>query len=266
MAVAGLFEEERLERVFKAWRRAIRVDPILGRVAMPDLHPFADAFNLALTGDDETDALMASCSELLNQDLDPNIVIRVTTFLAETFVDEAGTDSGAETMSLVSTLGRVCGLLADEMVAEMSELARRDPLTALRNRLAWDEHLNAVGQRRITIALVDLNKFKQINDSIGHEEGDRVLTAFAADLIEAVDPALAFRIGGDEFAVAIIDGSDRDLEEPLSELKGRERISDFSYGVASTSEHHVHPRDVAKRADDLMYEMKHGPAPAQTPD
>lgn len=256
--MAGLFEEERLERVFKAWRRAIRVDPILARVAMPDLHPFADAFNLALTGDDESDTLMVSCSELLNQDLDPNIVIRVTTFLAETFGDEAGTDSGAVTMSLVSTLGRVCGLLADSMVAEMSELARRDPLTGLRNRLAWSEYLNSVGQRRVSIALVDLNKFKQINDTLGHEEGDRVLTAFAADLTGAVDQALAFRIGGDEFAVAVTDGSDHDLEEPLDKLKGRDGVADFSYGVASTSEHHVHPRDVANRADELMYEMKNG--------
>jgi diguanylate cyclase (GGDEF)-like protein len=256
--VAGLFEEERLERVFKAWRRAIRVDPILGRVAMPDLHPFADAFNLALTGEDESDALMASCSELLNQDLDPNIVIRVTTFLAETFGDEAGTDSGAVTMSLVSTLGRVCGLLADSMVTEMGELARRDPLTGLRNRLAWTEHLNTVGQRRVSIGLIDLNKFKQINDSMGHEQGDRVLAAFAADLTEAVDPALAFRIGGDEFAVAVIDGAGHDLEEPLSKLRGRDGVSEFSYGVASTSEHVVLPRDVVNRADELMYEMKNG--------
>src|SRR5215211_3146667 len=150
----GLLTDGQLDTVYNAWRRSLRVDPLLGRQAMPDLRPLAVAFNLALTGDDESDALMASCSDLLNEDLDPNIVIRATTFLAETFTDEAGTQSGAVMKSLVSTLGRVCGLLADSMVADIREMARRDPLTGLRNRLAWDEVLESAVGKELTVALV----------------------------------------------------------------------------------------------------------------
>jgi diguanylate cyclase (GGDEF)-like protein len=256
--VAGLLNDGRLDTVYNAWRRSIRVDPLLGRQAMPDLRPFATAFNLALTGDDESDDLMASCSDLLSENLDPNIVIRVTTFLAETFTDEAGTESGAVTKSLVSTLGRVCGLLADSMVADMREMAHRDPTTGLRNRLAWNELLDSVTGKMLTASLVDLDKFKEINDSQGHDAGDRILTRFAAELTEAVDPAVVFRIGGDEYAVAWVDGDEAVLRDALEKLHESEEPASFSFGVASTSGDLVNPRQVVKKADELMYDMKHG--------
>lgn len=253
----GLFNDDQLESIFNAWRRTIRVDPLLGRLAMPDLRPFATAFNLALTGDDESDDLMKSCSDLLSEDLDPNTVIRVTTFLAETFTDEAGTDSGAVTMSLVSTLGRVCGLLADSMVADMREIARRDALTGLRNRLAWDEFLDSEETKGLTVALLDLNKFKEINDTLGHAEGDRVLKQFATEVADAVAPAQMFRIGGDEYAVAMIDGDEPALRAALEKLHASEGVASFSFGIAVPTEGLLHSRDVVKRADVLMYEMKH---------
>lgn len=253
----GLLTDSQLDTVYNAWRRSIRVDPLLGRQAMPDLRPLAVAFNLALTGDDESDALMASCSDLLSEDLDPNIVIRATTFLAETFTDEAGTESGAVTKSLVSTLGRVCGLLADSMVADMREMATRDPLTGLRNRLAWDEVLESAAGKQLTVALVDLDKFKEINDTEGHAEGDRVLAKFAAQMTEAVDPALVFRIGGDEYAVAWVDGDEASLRGSLTELHESEDVTSFSFGLVSTSDGLLQPREIVKRADELMYEMKH---------
>jgi len=236
----------------------MRVDPLLGRQAMPDLKPFATAFNLALTGDDASDDLMASCSDLLSENLDPNIVIRVTTFLAETFTDEAGTESGAVTKSLVSTLGRVCGLLADSMVAEMREMAHRDPLTGLRSRLAWNELLESATGNALTVSLVDLDNFKAINDSQGHDAGDRILTKFGAQLTDAVNPALVFRIGGDEFAVAWIDGDSSALREALDKLRHSEETAGFSFGIASTSNDLVSPHDVVKKADEQMYAMKNG--------
>jgi diguanylate cyclase (GGDEF)-like protein len=224
---------------------------------MPDLKPLAIAFNLALTGDDESDDLMTSCSDLLSENLDPNIVIRVTTFLAETFTDEAGTDSGAVTKSLVSTLGRVCGLLADSMVAEMREMAHRDPLTGLRNRLAWNELLDSTTDKILTVSLVDLDNFKEINDSQGHDAGDRILTRFGVQLAEAVNPAVVFRIGGDEYAIAWVDGEEAVMRDALKALHESEEAASFSFGVASTSDDLGSPGEVVKKADELMYAMKH---------
>ena len=61
--------------------------------------------------------------------------------LASTFSDELGTQSGANSKSLVETLGYVCGLLSVTMVADVNRLARRDSLTGLENTLAWYERL-----------------------------------------------------------------------------------------------------------------------------
>src|SRR5689334_10137342 len=102
----GLLNEAPLGRVFNAWRRAMRLDPLLSRVAMPDLMPLATSFNNALTGDDDG-ALSEACDVLVRTNLEPSHVIRATTFLAETFTDEVGNTSGAVTKSLVTTLGHV---------------------------------------------------------------------------------------------------------------------------------------------------------------
>jgi GGDEF domain-containing protein len=71
---------------------------------------------------------------------------------------------------------------------------------------------------------------------MGHDEGDRVLKKFAAELTDAVDPARAFRVGGDESAVAAVEGDERGLEASLRELSGRAEVAKFSFGLASPSE------------------------------
>src|SRR6059058_270746 len=113
--MSGLLGDAALLRVFNAWRRAIRHDPLLVRVAFPELRPFAEAFNNALTGDDNGE-LTDACGQLVAARLEALPVVRITTMLAETFADEVGTSSGAVTKSLVGTLGYVCALLAESMV------------------------------------------------------------------------------------------------------------------------------------------------------
>ena len=98
---------------------------MLSRVPTPDLKPLAEAFNNALTGDDEG-RLPEACNDLVRARLDAAIVIRITTFLAETFTDEADTSSGAVTKSLVSTLGHVCGLMVTTMVAAVTVPVEQD--------------------------------------------------------------------------------------------------------------------------------------------
>jgi len=89
-------------------------------------------------------------------------------------------------------------------------LSRTDPLTALSNRRAFYEDsgrslaLCRRMRRPITIAYVDLDDFKTVNDTLGHEAGDGVLRSIAEQLRAAIRPSdLSARLGGDEFAVVL---------------------------------------------------------------
>jgi diguanylate cyclase (GGDEF)-like protein len=93
------------------------------------------------------------------------------------------------------------------------EQARRDPLTGLRNRRYVDEHLpslmadaSATGEP-LAVAIVDLDHFKRINDTLSHEVGDQVLRAVAklleAELATFAPSGFAARLGGEEFLVAL---------------------------------------------------------------
>jgi diguanylate cyclase (GGDEF)-like protein len=96
------------------------------------------------------------------------------------------------------------------LAAGLAELAFRDPLTGLYNRRFFDEALaqNVETARRygreLSLVLFDLDGFKRINDTCGHQAGDAVLVAFAGLLIKTARKAdLVCRIGGDEFAVIL---------------------------------------------------------------
>jgi len=235
----------------------MRQDPLLSRVAMPELRPLAEAFNHALTGD-ESSQLADACTNLVRGDLDASKVVRITTFLAETFTDEAGTDSGAVTKSLVSTLGYVCGLMMTTMVADASALARRDALTGLENRRAWDESLQRYLQEgQVAVAMIDLDGLKLINDSQGHEAGDAHLSKFGADLRSAVtDPIRAYRFAGDEYALMIPGPSNLALREVLERLSTTAGVAAFSYGLAHSADHNGDAKALMDTADNRMYEMK----------
>jgi diguanylate cyclase (GGDEF)-like protein len=255
----GLLDDDALTKVFNAWRRVLRLDPLLSRVATPDLRPFVEAFNLALTGDDDGDALAATCDELVQNQLEASVVIRMTTILAETFTDEAGTTSGAVTKSLVGTFGHVCGLLTVTMVANMRELARRDALTGLENRLAWNEDLlsDLISDGEVAVAILDLDGLKQINDGEGHDAGDLYLRKFAADVVLALsEGATAYRFGGDEYAVRWPKETSERLRQSLSTLATGDGVAPFSFGVGQASSDSRDPERLTKIADERMYEMK----------
>jgi diguanylate cyclase (GGDEF)-like protein len=105
------------------------------------------------------------------------------------------------------------GLLIRELRRRLErerDLSRHDPLTGLRNRRAFHEHgelLAAAAARAgqpLTLAFLDLDNFKHVNDSAGHLEGDRVLRAVADVLRERLRGSdLAARLGGDEFALLL---------------------------------------------------------------
>jgi diguanylate cyclase (GGDEF)-like protein len=91
--------------------------------------------------------------------------------------------------------------------AENRRLARRDPLTRLPNRLAMVEdvqsRLDVAGRAGVTIAMIDIDGFTQINEVLGHANGDRFLQHVAAIVVDAVDgTGSTARIGADQFAIA----------------------------------------------------------------
>jgi len=91
---------------------------------------------------------------------------------------------------------------------QMEQLAYFDPLTQLGNRRNFREKLDEVismpGERYQALLLLDLDGFKQINDSMGHEAGDNLLITIAKRLRYAVEaPSTVYRLGGDEFTVIL---------------------------------------------------------------
>lgn len=106
-------------------------------------------------------------------------------------------------------------------------LARRDPLTGLGNRLAFQEALDREVARahrtssQLSVVLGDLNDFKRINDSFGHLRGDECLTAAAAAIEKAARGGEeCFRWGGDEYAVLLPDTTREEAEHARRRLCG----------------------------------------------
>lgn len=113
---------------------------------------------------------------------------------------------------------------SQERQHEMRRQARLDPLTGLPNRLALDERIELLLERGESFALLlfDLDRFKEINDTLGHEAGDRILTVIGERMRDLVGPNdHVSRMGGDEFAILAPGLSDggrlRELTSAISE-------------------------------------------------
>jgi diguanylate cyclase (GGDEF)-like protein len=117
--------------------------------------------------------------------------------------------------------------------AEFERLSRHDPLTGLLNRRAFTETLEGLTQPFV-LAVIDIDRFKSINDGYGHSVGDRVLVEVAAELRRALGPdAVVARLGGEEFGVAMLD---RGRDAAVDALDGaRQLLSTHSFDVAGRS-------------------------------
>jgi diguanylate cyclase (GGDEF)-like protein len=148
--------------------------------------------------------------------------------------------------------------------------ARTDSLTDVANGRAFQERatLAIAAQRRtgqpLTLAYIDLDRFKQINDTYGHSSGDEVLQVVAAAIqgrLRATD--LVARLGGDEFALLLPDtglASARRVLEDVDEsvrlaVDGRWSVGQ-TIGAVTFTEAPPSIDDMVRRADDLMFEGK----------
>ncbi len=157
------------------------------------------------------------------------------------------------------------------------ELAIVDALTGLNNRRYLDNHLKilfdraAVRGRPISICMTDIDRFKLVNDTYGHDVGDEVLREFAARIRSTVRGAdLACRYGGEEFVVVMPD-TPMELAASVAE-RLRSIVEDkpfyvrsidrqlsitASLGIATSSGAFGTPDEILKQADRALYEAKH---------
>jgi diguanylate cyclase (GGDEF)-like protein len=145
--------------------------------------------------------------------------------------------------------------------ADLRRLADRDPLTSLTNRRALPAVLRDVQPTGATLVFFDLDDFKQINDSHGHQAGDACLVRFANALSSSFRPTDAIiRYAGDEFLVVARASSEMAIDDRIADLTNRLRSQRdvpvrFSYGV-SQLEPGGDPEAAVRRADEAMYRKK----------
>jgi len=163
-------------------------------------------------------------------------------------------------------VGQVTALLIAER--ELDAAARRDPLTGLANRRAFDEVLaSASGVGGFALLLLDLDGFKAVNDRFGHAAGDELLRQVAGRLSRVVrgSDTLA-RLGGDEFAV-ILPGADRDVAKAIADravgavglpyiVLGAPALVGISVGVEVVGASLIDGERVKAAADRALYAAK----------
>lgn len=144
-------------------------------------------------------------------------------------------------------------------LASLRDMARRDPLTGLGHNLAFGEalHRARLQDERYAVLAIDVDHFKTVNDTHGHEQGDRVLRDVAATMESVVRTHDAlFRIGGDEFAAIVtVESADEamTIADRLADA-ARRAGAPVSIGIAYSGAHGA--SDLYARADEALYIAK----------
>ena len=189
------------------------------------------------------------------------ICIFLVTFILAIFYDKLGYDTFK------------FNLFKKEDLEEISQLALVDTLTQLPNRRAFMQHLESATKRcernglGLAVAFIDVDDFKDINDSLGHQVGDQVLQKIASRLVSAVRGCdEVSRIGGDEF-VAIIEGIENTedyiavVERMVSSVRAPCVINDIELNLSISVGVAMHANggsieDLISAADTAMYSAK----------
>ena len=161
-----------------------------------------------------------------------------------------------------------------ETQAQMEQLAFYDPLTGLENRRLFKDRLEQSlkhvrrSKKSMALLFIDLDQFKRINDTLGHDAGDELLTTVARRLRECVrEEDIVARLGGDEFTILLADISHADdaglvarkillaLTEPI-QLGAQEVTVSGSIGITIAPEDSMNASVLMRNADLAMYRAK----------
>lgn len=149
--------------------------------------------------------------------------------------------------------------------------AETDPLTGLKNRRVFFEHLNLAMARcqraahPLTLAYIDLDHFKQVNDQLGHAVGDELLQRVAQQMEDSLRKTdLVARLGGDEFAVVLEGNSPAQSEQVLmrlqqallTQMQSQQWPVTFSMGAMTFLQVPADADAMVHEADQLMYGVK----------
>ncbi|UCD77657.1 MAG: GGDEF domain-containing protein [Desulfobacterales bacterium] len=178
-----------------------------------------------------------------------------------------GTDKSVASLTDVSKL--------KEAERQISHQAFHDTLTNLPNRALFMEHLNMAikrGKRRddynFAVLYLDIDRFKLVNDSLGHSVGDNLLVAFAARIQNSLrDSDTLARLGGDEFVILLEDIEQTNYANSVAErlqqelkrpfmVNGKEVFAPSSFGVVKDIKDYDLPEDIIRDADSAMYHAK----------
>jgi len=198
------------------------------------------------------------------------------------WIQHLADDRWLQVQERVSRSGHVVGVRTDVTDLKLAERkikqqAERDPLTGLYNRRVVLDRLGRLlasasqAERFGALVLVDLDGFKAVNDTLGHDAGDSLLTQVGERFQATVRKAdIVARLGGDEFAIVlfnlttpqdaerIVDKLQRCLLPPV-QLAARPVTLSASFGVAIVPEHGATPVELMKHADLALYQAKeHG--------
>jgi diguanylate cyclase (GGDEF)-like protein len=217
---------------------------------------------------------------------DSDVLVRTARVLDRRLPGLAGRDDMATRSRLVHVTAALCAGFADALRRRASadqhhlhlrlrHQAYHDPLTGLPNRALLAERIHQVFRSsapgsRVGLCFLDLDGFKQINDALGHDVGDRLLAAVAERMNACVaeEGHLLARMGGDEFvilvttnaapgaAVAIADQVMRALRAPFR-VGGHEVRVSASIGVVERPIAATGPAELLRAADLTMYRAKH---------
>jgi diguanylate cyclase (GGDEF)-like protein len=160
---------------------------------------------------------------------------------------------------------------------QLTHQARHDDLTGLPNRVLLLERLDAAIARmhdpqrpRFAVLFLDLDRFKLVNDSVGHAAGDEMLVEAGRRLTAVLGEAVVARLGGDEFAILVEGAGDQVSAEALAAtlleelgkpmwIAGRELFPSASIGIALWEPRYHRGEDMLRDADAAMYRAKaHG--------
>jgi diguanylate cyclase (GGDEF)-like protein len=159
-----------------------------------------------------------------------------------------------------------------QLSGELAAIARTDSLTGLMNRRGFEENLaRAAGLSRrrgepLSILMIDLDRFKEVNDNHGHEAGDRVLVALAdclRDSMRATD--IYGRMGGDEFIVALTEADEQAAKVAAERLAAAAAAVDLGdlglpegvpMSIGTATGLHTTPEELIRAADAELYRVK----------